>query len=96
MQRGRINLCVTNETYLLPSVAFNLCNFSTYLQDRLDRGGGGKAILIRRNVQHNVISFPALQSIEAAGVSLQLNQPGAPAGNCSLQVHQRAISYLRS
>jgi hypothetical protein len=54
----------------------NLYNLSTYLQDRLDRDGGGATILVRRNVQHSVISLLVLYNIESVGVSLHLTSWG--------------------
>jgi hypothetical protein len=75
-QRERIDLCVISETHHFPNLLFNLCTFSAYRQNRLDRGGGGAAILIRRDIQCSVISLPALQRIEAVGVSLHLINQG--------------------
>ncbi|KAJ3629997.1 hypothetical protein Zmor_028533 [Zophobas morio] len=62
IKRERIDLCAISMI-----VPFTLCNSSMYRQDRLDSGGGGAAILVRRN-----ISLPAPQSIEVIGVSLHL------------------------
>jgi hypothetical protein len=67
--------------------------FRRIARNRLNRGGGGAAILVCRNIQHSVISSLALQSIEAVDVSLHLTSQGS-GGNCTLQVLQHAIYYL--
>ncbi|KAJ3628701.1 hypothetical protein Zmor_003954 [Zophobas morio] len=76
MQRERIG-GGNSESQLLPNFPVNLCNFSTYRQDRIDRGGGNAASLVRRNIQHSVIPLPALQSAKAVGASLHLTSLGS-------------------
>jgi uncharacterized protein YlbG (UPF0298 family) len=39
LQLKEFNMCAINELHLLPKVAFNLCNFVTHRQDRVDPRG---------------------------------------------------------
>jgi hypothetical protein len=60
LQRERIDMCAINEMSPLPNVAFILCNFVTYRQDRTDACGRGVTVLVKRSIQHHSLSLPVL------------------------------------
>lgn len=67
------DIIVLCETYLKPKHKFSIKNYITYRSDRVDRVGGGTAILIRDNISHSTINTPKLNSsIETTIIKINL------------------------
>lgn len=66
------DLLLLSETKLNDSNFVQFPRYEIYRNDRLSDGGGGTAILIRENIEHEVVNTPLLKSSEATCVKLAL------------------------
>jgi hypothetical protein len=53
---------------------FKCPNYVIYRSDRVNKRGGGSAILIRKNLKHNEFLLPHLQHMEATAIQLHINK----------------------
>lgn len=65
----RIDVALIQETHLKPSNKLYIPNYKCYRRDRNTRGGG-TAILIKQNIQHNVLPDPNTIQLEANGIEI--------------------------
>ena len=70
-----VDICLISETWLKQNDHFSLQNFNVFRKDRLDRAGGGVAVLVHKKFKTYIqISFPVLPvEIEVCGVNIQFN-----------------------
>lgn len=68
-----IHVACLNETHLKPDLTLpSHSEFITYRYDRTDRDKGGVAIMIRRNIRHNLLPHPQTKLFECIGVEVLL------------------------
>lgn len=64
-----IDIALINETHLTNKISISHRSFKIYRLDRDDtRRGGGVAIIIRRNIDHELIPCPLTKVIEAISI----------------------------
>ena len=66
-----VDVCLLNETHLDRGQAFRFANYVCQRTDRSTKGGG-KAILVRRGIEHHAVSVPGLRHLEANAIELKL------------------------
>lgn len=64
--------CIT-ETHLQPNTKFKICNYKIHRTDRLQRNGGGTAIIIKSNIPHRRAILPQFNILEATGVYINFD-----------------------
>jgi hypothetical protein len=74
LEANNIPIALISETHLQPSITFKCSNYITYRPDRITQRGGGTAILIRRDINHNEFPLPHLQRMEATAIHLTINK----------------------
>lgn len=68
-----IDICLVSETFATPTVRLNFPNFNVYRADRLNRRGGGAAIIIRRSLPSSLYSTSNDLGAEAVTALLEIN-----------------------
>jgi exonuclease III len=71
-----LDIILISETHLKEGNRFRVPNYFVYRCDRKDTGGGGVAVLIKRNITHQALYFFDLVSLEAVGVNIELCHNG--------------------
>nr|CAD7391989.1 unnamed protein product [Timema cristinae] len=67
----RVDVMLLGETHLRSVMRFSLAEFICHRSDRAgDVGEDGMAVLVRRGLDHHVISLPSLQHMEASAIQL--------------------------
>lgn len=66
----KIDICLLCETWLNPNISIRNQNFFCYRCDRMERRGGGVAILIRKNIRHKLLGNKKTINIENVGVHI--------------------------
>lgn len=54
----KIDVCLVQETFLKPSITFNLPNYTVHRSDRLHNKRGGTAIIIKNHLKHDRLDDP--------------------------------------
>lgn len=77
MKTEKIEIALINETHLKPNINIYMANYKFYKTDRINRPGGGTAILVKKNIKHKQINpAKALTHLEATGIQILLeNKP---------------------
>nr|CAD7438644.1 unnamed protein product [Timema bartmani] len=71
LAKHRVDVMLLGETHLRSAVRFSLAEFICHRSDRAgDVGRGGTAVLVRRGLDHHVVSLPPLQHMEATAIQL--------------------------
>lgn len=68
------DIILLQETYLKPCKKFGITNYRIYWSDRLTGKGGGTAILIWKNIQHNHIPNRNTENLEHTGITIQMDR----------------------
>lgn len=66
-----------NETHLNPSFNVKFKNLTIIKKDRLDRQGGGVAILVKKSIQVSPLLISSSHKVEVVGVSIFTSDVGA-------------------
>jgi exonuclease III len=74
LEANNIPIALISETHLQPSITFKCLYYIIYRSDRIAQQGGGTAILIRRDINHNEFPLPHLQRMEASAIQLTINK----------------------
>lgn len=71
------DIVLVNETHLKPTMAFTICNYKVYRQDRTHAIKGGVAILIKSYIKHTFIGTIQTVNIENISIKFPLenNEP---------------------
>nr|CAD7434834.1 unnamed protein product [Timema monikensis] len=71
LAKHRVDVMLLGETHLRSAMRFSLAEFICHRSDRAgDVGRGGTAVLVRRGLDHHVVSLPPLQHMEATAIQL--------------------------
>lgn len=65
-----VDILLLNETYLTPLHRPRVNGFELYRTDRVDRPGGGTAILVRSGIKHKTVTIPEMDALEVTGVDV--------------------------
>lgn len=68
-----IQIALISETWCKKTVNIKFPNFHCYRLDREEGRGGGVAILIRKELEHQLLPDLGLTAIEAIGISIKVN-----------------------
>lgn len=69
---NNIDLLLISETFLKPGHRFSLANYNVYRRDRDNGPGGGTAVIIKSNIDHQELPEPELDQAEANGIIVNL------------------------
>lgn len=73
LHENDIHIACIQETYLKPDIKLYLENYRIYRNDRQTHGGG-VAIIIRKDIKHNLLCLHETKAIECVSVSVNINQ----------------------
>lgn len=68
-----VHICLVSETWLKPELSIRHSEFRVYRNDRDDARGGGVAIIIKKNIRHNLLPIVDTKLIENIGIILYTN-----------------------
>lgn len=71
--RYKLDVLLTQETFLKPSHTFNIPNYICYRRDRLHGDKGGTAIFIHKSTQHSEMQHEIFTSLEANTIAINLS-----------------------
>lgn len=57
LTENNVDVALLSETFLKPSHTYNIPNYSTFRTDRLQKHGGGTAILIKKDINHDILDI---------------------------------------
>lgn len=69
----KIDVCLVSETWLKPNMCLNHEKFFIYRNDRENMRGGGVAIIIRKNIPHQLLPIVNTTLIENIGIKILTN-----------------------
>lgn len=102
LENQNFDVCLLNETWLDSSCTMKHRNFFCYRNDRQNSRGGGVAILIKKNIAHQLLPAPNTSLIESIGIkifcendSINIYSCYFPGGNTSCLRKQLFSSDLR-
>lgn len=70
------DIILISETWLREANKFKIPNYYTYREDRKTGPGGGVAILIKKTINHELITIDNLQTLESIGLQINLEGTG--------------------
>lgn len=65
-----IHICLVTETGLNSNLSISNSEFKVYRNDRIDRTGGGVAVIIKKNIRHKLLPIANTSLIENIGIKL--------------------------
>lgn len=71
--QNKIDIMLLSETWLGAGDKLKYANYTTYREDRKNGAGGGVAILIKRKIEHDIITIENLITLETIGIQIKLN-----------------------
>lgn len=71
-----VDALLVNETWLRPGDRLTFPNYRVYRNNRLVGRRGGTAILIRQTTKHSLVAVPALRSLEATSLDVEVRGLG--------------------
>lgn len=67
------DITLIQETWLKPNMQLFHPNYTCHRLDRLDRPGGGIAIIVRKSIQHSILPAIKTKAIESLGIEIPTN-----------------------
>uniref|UniRef100_A0A182FPZ5 Endo/exonuclease/phosphatase domain-containing protein n=1 Tax=Anopheles albimanus TaxID=7167 RepID=A0A182FPZ5_ANOAL len=67
----KVDICAISETFLKPEMKFTIPGYRVYRLDRTSGAKGGVAIIVKRNINIQLLNCISLKTIEAIGVTAQ-------------------------
>lgn len=99
-----IDITLLQETWLKPNVQLFHPDYTCHRLDRLDRSGGGIAIIVRKTIQHKLLPSIKTKIIESLGIEIATNAtpikllsvyfPGTDLSRSALTQFKNDISLL--
>jgi hypothetical protein len=103
MKENGTDIVCLNETFLKPEITLKTNpRFIVHRFDRLEQAKGGVAIIIRRRIKHQIISFINTKLLECIGVKIKLTDGSSidvisaylPGGSTNSQINQHYINDI--
>lgn len=73
IQKYNPDILLLSETFLKPKHSFLINGYDIYRTDRIDKKGGGTAVLIKSCIKHQVINPPLTESMESTIIKITCN-----------------------
>ena len=69
---NKIHVALVTETHLQNNHRFNIPGYTIHRTDR-DRQGGGTAVIVKHDIQHDLVPQPQLGTLESTNILINLD-----------------------
>lgn len=74
LETDKIDILLLAETFLKPTISFQINNFTIYRNDRKNAGHGGVAVAIRSSIPHKILPPMNTQHIETITIEIEVEK----------------------